>query len=697
MLQFPSRLKAAHLEAVVSGNAVQVYATNPTEFNVMRVQGSLTYKKPGGGSSPPQQITHHSGHVCTFSPTTGKYFAIGHSEATISLFETKTGIMKSQIRVSTDPRAPASLHASTAAAKMLLGSPISGSSSLSSSSGGGAPSSLAGSGAFGSATVPNITTLLISKNEDFIYYSIGAFLCTLRIDPTTGELSELGSALRSTHSSVIIHLSLSPCKNFVCSSCTDGTFEVWNVTPQSELAERLASPIGADPSSPSTPGVKFRAPNYAARPLPMHALRGFTAGKAVCSVFSPDSSTVFGVAQGDPHIRSWDAKKGTEGRLKPLRTGHTTWITSIAISPDGKLLATSSRDMTVRFFDIEKWNQIESMMLKIKDDSSPITKVFFAPSSTIPSPSSPSPSTPPPTYFVFTLNDRNVIDRNVIRIWNANEQNVVEEFQFETSTELRGFSIHPQGEVLALTASRYSSTGFFSMSFGRKILRPSSTTDNNCVFPFDKGMISKFAFSSDLTQLRVQQLETKQTKTLELGKVAVHAVGDREKVFIPAARPFGGAVFLKAESSDRGGSSGGGLLGRVISLSADAYEGKVGGIGAGGGAPSSPGDKRKTKSPPSATSSAKLLEAIAKRGVASSSMDRNDSSTSTSSASDSVAAFMREFEKKAKARDVTTTPPPPPRANNNNKRYKDNEDDDDSSRMESSVYVLPAQRPFGMK
>ena len=66
--------------------------------------------------------------------------------------------------------------------------------------------------------------------------------------------------------------------------------------------------------------------------------------------FSPDGKTLASAAgYGESDIRLWDVATGKEiGRLE----GHKAWVGSLVFWPDGKKLASSSADQTIRTWDV---------------------------------------------------------------------------------------------------------------------------------------------------------------------------------------------------------------------------------------------------------------------------------------------------------------------------------------------------------
>jgi WD40 repeat protein len=53
-------------------------------------------------------------------------------------------------------------------------------------------------------------------------------------------------------------------------------------------------------------------------------------------------------ASDDRTVRIWDA---ATGKQRAILTGHTGWVTTVAVAPGGTWLATASHDQTVRIWD----------------------------------------------------------------------------------------------------------------------------------------------------------------------------------------------------------------------------------------------------------------------------------------------------------------------------------------------------------
>ncbi|NJR22020.1 MAG: AAA family ATPase [Richelia sp. CSU_2_1] len=138
------------------------------------------------------------------------------------------------------------------------------------------------------------------------------------------------------HSQRVASVSFSPDGQLLASGSYDKTVKIWN------LKEHGTNNILPCPSAPLFP----------CSPAVVSTLEGHSDSVMGVS-FSPDSE-ILATASKDKTVKLWTRN----GWLIKTLTGHTGWVTGVSFSPDGSMLASASDDGTVKL-----WNR-EGRLLK---------------------------------------------------------------------------------------------------------------------------------------------------------------------------------------------------------------------------------------------------------------------------------------------------------------------------------------------
>ena len=73
---------------------------------------------------------------------------------------------------------------------------------------------------------------------------------------------------------------------------------------------------------------------------------------------SPDNKKIVSVSC-DNTVKIWDLESGN--LINTLGHGHTDWVNSIAISPDNKKILSGLEDNTIKIWDLESGNLINTL------------------------------------------------------------------------------------------------------------------------------------------------------------------------------------------------------------------------------------------------------------------------------------------------------------------------------------------------
>ncbi|UNU24096.1 WD40 domain-containing protein [Microcoleus vaginatus] len=159
----------------------------------------------------------------------------------------------------------------------------------------------------------------------------GQRLASASTDTTIKLWSRTGVLLETLegHTQRVASVSFSPDGQLLASGSYDKTVKVWSLT---EDGTNNILPCPSAPLFPCSPSVLFTLDGHA---------------DSVMSVsFSPNSE-VLASASKDKTVKLWTRN----GRLIKTLTGHTGWVTGVTFSPDGSMLASASDDGTLKLWN----------------------------------------------------------------------------------------------------------------------------------------------------------------------------------------------------------------------------------------------------------------------------------------------------------------------------------------------------------
>ncbi|HSL29219.1 MAG TPA: WD40 repeat domain-containing protein, partial [Anaerolineales bacterium] len=199
----------------------------------------------------------------------------------------------------------------------------------------------------------------VTFSLDGTYLATGSVDTTVRIwDVSSGDLLRVLEG----HAAEVGGLAFSPDRKLLLSSSEDGVLIIWEVEtgellrsiPDFAVYKVSFSPDRTQVAASTLNGLQVWM--YTPDPAELFSLEEnqavLTIPDGSFGIFSPDGNHLaalsFGVSSGNA-VKLWDATTGQEGLTL---IGHTDWIAGLAFSPDGKRLASTSLDGTVRIWSL---------------------------------------------------------------------------------------------------------------------------------------------------------------------------------------------------------------------------------------------------------------------------------------------------------------------------------------------------------
>lgn len=189
------------------------------------------------------------------------------------------------------------------------------------------------------------------------------------------------------HPKDVSAVSLSPDGRLLASGSTDGT-RLWSLLdperpvaigdplPGNEVADLEISPDGRTLAVADAAGVQLWS--LEGEPAPVGPPLEAPDAGASAVAFTPTGTGIL-VADGT-QVLSWDLIDPTRPAPRPaLVTGHGLGITTLAVSPDGRTVATGSQDRSIRLWDATDPNRILGVGIPLQGHTDFVNGLAFSP------------------------------------------------------------------------------------------------------------------------------------------------------------------------------------------------------------------------------------------------------------------------------------------------------------------------------
>jgi WD40 repeat protein len=242
--------------------------------------------------------------------------------------------------------------------------------------------------------------------------------------------------------------------------------------------------------------------------------------------FSPDAR-LLATGSKDNTVRLWDVERAFE--LRKL-SGHTAWIKAVAFSPDGKWLATGALDGAVKLWDVATGRELKSL-----SGGGSINAIAFSPDARL----------------LATGNAE-----NSVQLWNAQTGQVERTLAGHTGAVLT-VAFSPDGKLLA-SSGRDNSIKLWDIASGRETHTLTGHAERVRALAFSPDSRRLASGSNDRTIKIWDAAKGRETRTLAVGMndavVAVAFTDDGRNV-VSAGAGQRALVRFDAESGRQVGAS----------------------------------------------------------------------------------------------------------------------------------------------